>query len=47
MRLHTLSKGKLAVLSLLACLFAFPDLAAASGGITEFSSPLEQVGNTI
>ena len=29
------------------CLLAFPDLAAASGGITEFSSPLEQVVNTI
>ena len=33
----------LAALSLL----AFPELAAASGGITEFSSPLEQVVNTI
>ena len=29
------------------CLLAFPDLAAASGGITEFSSPLERVVNTI
>jgi type IV secretion system protein VirB2 len=30
-------------LGLAACLLAFPDIAAASGGITEFSSPLEQV----
>ena len=29
------------------CLLAFPDLALASGGITEFSSPLEKVVNTI
>ena len=29
------------------CLLAFPDLAAASGGITEFSGPLEKVVNTI
>ena len=29
------------------CLLAFPEFAAASGGITEFSSPLEQVVNTI
>jgi type IV secretion system protein VirB2 len=42
-----LPNGKLFVLGRLACLFAFPDLAAASGGITEFSSPLEQVVNTI
>jgi len=47
MRLHKLPNGKLALLGLLACLFAFPDLALTSGGITEFSSPLEQVVNTI
>lgn len=42
------SKSHLAFLGLAAvCLLAFPDLAAASGGITEFSSPLEQVVNTI
>jgi type IV secretion system protein VirB2 len=41
------NKGSLFFPGLLACLFAFPDLAAASGGITEFSSPLEQVVNTI
>ena len=34
----------LALLSLCLCL---PDIAAASGGITEFSSPLEKVVNTI
>jgi type IV secretion system protein VirB2 len=34
----------LALLSLSLCL---PDIAAASGGITEFSSPLEKVVNTI
>jgi type IV secretory pathway VirB2 component (pilin) len=41
------NKGKLSILGLLACLFAFPDFALASGGISEFSSPLEQVVNTI
>ena len=41
-------KSHLAFLGLAAaCLLAFPDLAAASGGITEFSSPLEKVVNTI
>ena len=41
-------KSRLAFLGLAAlCLLAFPELAAASGGITEFSSPLEQVVNTI
>ena len=29
------------------CLLLTPDIAAASGGITEFSSPLEKVVNTI
>ena len=29
------------------CLLACPELALASGGITEFSSPLERVVNTI
>lgn len=29
------------------CLLLSPDIAAASGGITEFSSPLEKVVNTI
>jgi type IV secretion system protein VirB2 len=47
MRLHTLPHGNVLVLGLLACLFAFPELASASGGITEFSDPLEQVVNTI
>lgn len=41
-------KSRLAFLGLVAlCLMAFPEFAAASGGITEFSSPLEQVVNTI
>ena len=47
MRLHKLPNSKFFVLGLLACLFAFPDFAFASGGITEFSDPLEQVVNTI
>lgn len=35
-------------LALVALLYAFyPDFAIASGGITEFSSPLEKVVNTI
>lgn len=29
------------------CLCLFPEIVAASGGITEFSSPLERVVNTI
>ena len=29
------------------CLLACPELALASGGITEFSSPLERVVNTV
>lgn len=37
----------LALLGLLALCLCFPDIAAASGGITEFSSPLERVVNTI
>ena len=45
LRKHPL--GRFFVLGLLACLSAIPDLAFASGGITEFSSPLEQVVNTI
>jgi type IV secretion system protein VirB2 len=45
--LHRLPKSKLTFLGLAVCLLAFPDLAQASGGITEFSSPLEQVVNTI
>ena len=41
-------KPGLTFLSLAAlCLLIFPDIAAASGGITEFSSPLEKVVNTI
>lgn len=41
-------KFRLTFLGLVAlCLLAFPEFAAASGGITEFSSPLEQVVNTI
>ena len=36
-----------AVFGLLTLFFCFPDIAAASGGITEFSSPLERVVNTI
>jgi hypothetical protein len=38
--------NKLAALGLAALFFAFPDIAAASGGITESFSPLEQVENT-
>jgi type IV secretion system protein VirB2 len=45
--LHTLLKDKSAFLGLAACLLLVPDFALASGGITEFSSPLEQVVNTI
>jgi type IV secretion system protein VirB2 len=41
--LHLRHKSSSVFLGLLACLLAFPDIAAASGGITEFSSPLEQV----
>lgn len=37
----------LAVLGLLTLCLCFPDIAAASGGITEFSSSLERVVNTI
>ena len=41
-------KSRLAFLSFAALLLlAFPEFAAASGGITEFSSPLEKVVNTI
>lgn len=36
-----------AVFGFLALCLCFPDIAAASGGITEFSSPLERVVNTI
>ena len=35
------------VFGFLALCLCFPDIAAASGGITEFSSPLERVVNTI
>lgn len=41
------SKINLAALGLLALCLCFPDVAAASGGITEFSSPLEKVVNTV
>ena len=41
------SFSRLAVFGFLALCLAFPDIAAASGGITEFSSPLEKVVNTI
>lgn len=37
----------LAAFGFLAFYLCFPDIAAASGGITEFSSPLERVVNTI
>ena len=37
----------LALLGLMAFSLFFPDIAAASGGITEFSSPLEKVVNTV
>lgn len=36
-----------AVFGFLALCLCFPDIATASGGITEFSSPLERVVNTI
>lgn len=39
--------SSLAVFGILAACLCFPDIAAASGGITEFSSPLERVVNTI
>lgn len=38
---------KSSVLLVFACLLLLPELALASGGITEFSSPLEKVVNTI
>lgn len=38
---------RFAVFGFLALCLCFPDIAAASGGITEFSSPLERVVNTI
>lgn len=41
------SFSRLAVFGILAACLCFPDIAAASGGITEFSSPLERVVNTI
>lgn len=37
----------LALLGLMAFALFFPEIAAASGGITEFSSPLEKVVNTV
>ena len=42
-----LSLKAFAVFGFLAFCLCFPDIAAASGGITEFSSPLERVVNTI
>lgn len=36
-----------AAFGFLAFCLCFPDIAVASGGITEFSSPLERVVNTI
>ena len=45
---HSSLKFGLALFGLAAvCLLISPDMAAASGGITEFSSPLEKVVNTI
>ena len=41
------SFSRFAVFGFLALCLCFPDIAAASGGITEFSSPLERVVNTI
>lgn len=38
---------KLSVLLVFFCLILLPELALASGGITEFSSPLEKVVNTV
>lgn len=37
----------LALLGLMAFCLMFPDVATASGGITEFSNPLEKVVNTV
>ena len=37
----------IALLALAAFCLMLPDVAAASGGITEFSSPLEKVVNTV
>ena len=42
-----LSLKAFAVFGFLAFCLCFPDIAAASGGITEFSSPLERAVNTI
>lgn len=42
-----LSLKAFTVFGFLAFCLCFPDIAAASGGITEFSSPLERVVNTI
>lgn len=53
MRLASLLRSRkapffhLAALGCLAACLCFPEIAAASGGITEFSSPLERVVNTI
>ncbi|MBB5142159.1 TrbC/VirB2 family protein [Desulfovibrio intestinalis] len=39
--------SRLAVFSFWTACLCFPDIVVASGGITEFSSPLERVVNTI
>lgn len=40
-------KYSLFFITLVAVVVAFPEMALASGGITEFSSPLEKVVNTV
>ena len=40
-------KYSLFFIALVAVVVAFPEMVLASGGITEFSSPLEKVVNTI
>ena len=40
-------KYSLFLIALVAVVVAFPEMVLASGGITEFSSPLEKVVNTI
>ena len=40
-------RNKLALSLLLLAIVVVPEMASASGGITEFSSPLEKVVNTV
>ena len=40
-------RNKLALSLLLLAIVVVPEMASASGGITEFSNPLEKVANTV